>query len=867
MLSTPLTKSLLHTTDNYIKALEKAGFKTVGDLLNHFPREYEDRTNVLDSFSLINIKEKNTILVTLVSITSQKTGGGKLLTKAVLEDKNGFLSEAVWFNRKYLATQLNLYTQKKVIVSGKVKYAFGKVTFQSPEVETDLSKVAGEIVPVYPELNYIPSKWLVSKIELLKKYIKPQTSPQPSPLRGEGVAQGVEETLPDSIVQKYNFISRAEAIYKIHFPKNKHDIEEAKHRLAYEELFDINYKALTKKHEGFKLSEGKSRAIQLDAELVKTLISDLPFELTDKQKIVLFQILKDMEKTHAMARLLEGDVGTGKTIVAVLAAMHGVLRSRSHPSKESSHSVQLGQELQTSPQPSPLEEREQEHSVRKLELKSPGYVFDLAKEFRQHPTNSEEKLWGILRNNNLENIKFRRQHPIGRYIADFYSEELRLIIELDGKIHDEKVRKEYDEERENLLRNYGFEIIRFKNEDILNNSEDYIYDALRNSPLLQRRGARGEVINVRGGNPEGGVKTKGDSIQVAIMAPTEILARQHFESTQELLMKYGISSHLLVGSTTKKQKEAVKTDLKNGQIDIVFGTHALVQEDVIFNNLGLVVIDEQHRFGVRQRDVLESGLGNRSGLIPHSLNMTATPIPRTLALTLYGDQDLSIINEYPKGRKDIFTKVIKNEEERHQVELFIRTELEKGRQIFWISPLVEESEKIDLANAIATYESLVDIFSPYKVGLLHGKMSAKEKESTMRDFSENKIQILSSTSVVEVGVDVPNSTIMCIEGAERFGLSQLHQFRGRVGRGAYQSYCYLFPSKGNYTDRLRAMERTNNGFELAEIDLELRGPGEVYGVRQSGVPDLKVADLRDLDLISQIREDIESLLSNKLSSN
>jgi len=282
---------------------------------------------------------------------------------------------------------------------------------------------------------------------------------------------------------------------------------------------------------------------------------------------------------------------------------------------------------------------------------------------------------------------------------------------------------------------------------------------------------------------------------------------------------------------------------------------------VIFSNLWFVIIDEQHRFWVKQRAVLESGLWNKSGLIPHSLNMTATPIPRTLALTLYGDQDLSIINQYPKGRKDIYTKVIKNETERQQVELFVRNEIEKWRQVFWISPLVEESEKMDLANAISTYESLCDIFSPFKVWLLHGKMKAKEKEQIMQEFSENKIQILSSTSVIEVWVDIPNSTIMCIEWAERFGLSQLHQFRWRVGRWAFQSYCYLFPSKWNYTDRLRAMERTNNWFELAEIDLEIRWPWEVYGLKQSWVPDLKIADLRDLELISQIREDIEWLFA------
>ncbi|RKW21854.1 ATP-dependent DNA helicase RecG [Candidatus Gracilibacteria bacterium] len=667
LLSDKLSKTLLRTTENYIKALEKGGIITIVDLLNHFPRDYDDRTNVLNNFSLLNVKEKNTVLVKLLSISSQKTGNNKLLTKAVLEDKNGFLSEAVWFNRKYLSTQLKSFENKKIIISGKVKYSFGKVTFQSPETETDLEKISGEIVPIYPEINYIPSKWIEGKMILLKNFIK-----------------DISEDLPEEILKKYGFISRRDAITRIHFPKNKQDIEQAQYRLAYSELFDINFRSIGEKYENFKNSEGKSIATSLNPEKVKEILSFFPFEFTNHQKISLFQILKDMEKTHCMQRLLEGDVGTGKTAVAFVGAVHFILENR-----------------------------------------------------------------------------------------------------------------------------------------------------------------------------------KNQNVQVAIMAPTEILARQHFGGMQNFLLNFGISSELLVGSLTEKQKKSVKQKLKNGTVDLVIGTHALVQEDVEFANLGFVVVDEQHRFGVKQRETLEKGFGNKSGIIPHNLNMTATPIPRTLALTLYGDQDLSIISEYPKGRKEIFTKVAKNEEQRLQIENFVRAEVEKGRQAFWISPLVEESEKVDLANAINTWENLKEIFFPFKVGLLHGKMKPKEKDQIMQEFVENKIQILSSTSVVEVGVDVPNSTIMCIEGAERFGLSQLHQFRGRVGRGAYQSYCYLFPTKGQYTDRLKAMERTNNGFELAEIDLELRGPGEVYGIRQSGIPDLKIAKLTDLELISQIREDIEEIFEKK----
>lgn len=666
MLSTPLTKSLLHTTDTYIKALQKAWVMTVWDMLSLYPRDYEDRTQVVDSFSYVNIKEKNTVLVKLVSIENSRTSGWKVLTKAVVEDKNGFLSEAVWFNRKFLWDKLQKITGKKLILIGKVKYDYGKLSFTAPEVETDLSKLGWEIVPVYSDVNYIPGTWIASKMQYLKSY-----------------CQYFSEYLPENIIQKYNFLSKSKALEIIHFPTSKNDLEIAKQRLAYEELYEINYKTLSKKHQVFKDSQGKSFAIPLNPERVKELISKLPFELTNGQKIALFQVLKDMEKNHSMQRLLEWDVGTGKTIVAAISIIHTL-----------------------------------------LELK---------------------KSWV-----------------------------------------------------------YG---------------------------------------------------------QVAIMAPTEILARQHFEWLFDMFFSHGLSSELLVWSTTAKNKEIIKQKLKSGNIDIIIGTHALIQDDVSFQNLVYVIIDEQHRFWVKQREVLEKYM---SGVhIPHNLNMTATPIPRTLALTLYWDQDLSVISEYPKDRKIIHTKVAHSDAQRQEIEKFIRTQLESGRQVFWISPLVEESEKIDLANAMSTYESLVDIFTPFQVWLLHGKMKPKEKEDIMGQFARNEIQILSSTSVVEVWVNIPNATIMCIEWAERFGLSQLHQFRWRVWRGKHQSYCYLFPTSWNSTERLRAMEKSNNGFELSEIDLELRGPGEVYGVRQSGVPEFKIADIKDLELVSQIREDIEELVLGK----
>lgn len=313
---------------------------------------------------------------------------------------------------------------------------------------------------------------------------------------------------------------------------------------------------------------------------------------------------------------------------------------------------------------------------------------------------------------------------------------------------------------------------------------------------------------------------------------------------------------------TKKQKDEVKYRLKTGETDVVIGTHALLEGDVHFHSLGFVVIDEQHRFGVNQRNALESYSSfSAGGILPHVLNMTATPIPRTLALTLYGDQDLSILDEYPAGRKPIHTAVIP-EHQREQAYLAIEEQLRQGRQVYWISPLVEESETLDIANAVNTQELLQSVFPSYQVGLIHGRMKAKEKDQVMQDFYERKIHVLSSTSVVEVGVDNPNATVIVIEAAERFGLSQLHQFRGRVGRGEHQSFCYLFTTKAYNGERLKAMERTNDGFELSEIDLELRGPGEVYGIRQSGVPEFKIADIKDLETVAQIREDIENILKS-----
>jgi len=478
-------------------------------------------------------------------------------------------------------------------------------------------------------------------------------------------------------------MKKAEAIQEIHFPSHQKKLDAARDRLGYEELFLLQLKAVKKKKAWHASRDTKScvstSGMPLDPEFVKQFFSTLPYTPTNAQKIAIYEILKDMEKPYPMMRLLEGDVGSGKTLVAMTSMLQAVKN---------------------------------------------GY-------------------------------------------------------------------------------------------------------------------------------------------QAAIMAPTEVLARQHLISVTNFLTAYEkkfsnqsqINVQLLVGALKTAEKKQVINAIANGQVDIAIGTHALIQDSIQFSRLGLVVVDEQHRFGVKQREILV-----KQGS-PHVLNMTATPIPRTLALVAYGDQDLSVINEMPPGRMPIETKVVPPEH-RQSVYKFVEGKLQKGQQLYVICPLIDDSDVLEVKSVTTEFEHLQGVFPNFKVGLLHGKMKSEEKDTIMKAFKGNEIQVLVSTSVIEVGVDVPNATLMLIEGAERFGLSQLHQFRGRVGRGNVQSYCFLYTNSSSeltYT-RLKAMTDHTDGFMLAEIDLKLRGPGEVYGVRQSGVPDLKVANLMNGILLDRVRKAAESVV-------
>lgn len=648
-----LTKDILRTTDAYITKLARWWIHTVEDMLWCFPKEIEDRSDVLDHFAYVDVKQKNSIRVKVVNIKQETTRYKKKITKMVVSDISGQLCECVFFRAPWVLSQTKIGSE--IIVTGKPKYEYGKLSFPQPEFEP-FTPDRNVLIPVYSDIQWVGAKWIGNKMPLLYKYL-----------------DRISDVLPDEIIQKKSFSHRAKNISWLHIPISKSDFERCKQELAYEELWIIQYEAFQRKITIQDTSSGHASEIPLDTEQIKSWLQDVGFTLTDHQKIALFEILKDMEQDYCMQRLLQWDVGTGKTIVAFLAALHAI------------------------------------------------------------------KQWGI---------------------------------------------------------------------------------------------------------------------QVAYMAPTAILASQIFAGAQEFFSRYDLEVSFLIGSIKVSEKKSIKARLASWNTNIIIGTHALIQEDVLFADLGLVIIDEQHRFGVQQRKKLTQI--SASGRYPHELMMTATPIPRTLSMTMYGDQDLSIIREYPKWRLPILTTIL-SKNNRAESYRFITSQIEKKRQVYWISPLVEESEKLGTANVHETTEKLRQIFPKCTIDMIHGKMKQEEKDRIMEDFNSGAIDILSATSVIEVGVNNPNATIMCIEDAYRFWLSQLHQFRWRVGRWVHQSYCYLFSDNTN-TKRLRAMERTNDGFELSEIDLELRGPGEVYGVRQSGIPDLKLAKLTDINLVYEVRKDIEEYL-------
>lgn len=663
-------KSILSTTPRHLKALTEIGVTTVGDLLHYFPRRHVD-LSVLREPSEIEINTENTVAGTLAEFRSIHTKLGKVLISGKLIGREGGVLDLVWFNQTWVTKQL--LNGDEIVVTGRVQMN-GR---RHQMVVNRFEKVGGEmlhagrLVPIYrTHGRLITSKWLREKIHPLLN-----------------VAADLPDSLPTDILERQDLAPLAAAVKEIHFPDSAETWEQARQRLAFDELFFLQLSALRRRLDWQLASAGSGVPLARHTAVEDEFRRALPFAFTHAQTKATDEILTDLTRDVPMNRLLEGDVGSGKTVVAALA------------------------------------------------------IF----------------------------------------------------------------------------------------------------------------------VAIRAGH------------QAALLAPTEILASQHFKNFLKILHPLGIHAELLTGSTPASQKKEIAGKLKAGQLDVVVGTHALLEEKIQFKSLALAVIDEQHRFGVEQRTLLK-----KEGT-PHVLAMTATPIPRTLALTIFGDQDVSIIDALPPGRTPIITRVVPPTK-RLDSYRWIESEVGKGRQVFVVCPLIEESTESEAKSAKAEFTRLqTDIFPQLKLGLLHGKMKPREKDAVMAEFARGAIQILVATTVIEVGIDVPNATIMLIEGADRFGLAQLHQLRGRVGRGAHQSYCFLFPSeKDKPTDeeervemkraemaaieRLNAMVEVSDGFRLAEIDLRLRGPGEVFGTRQSGVPDFRMARFSDVDLIRRSRDEAERLL-------
>lgn len=643
--------------ESRLSLFKRLGINTVLELLTHYPKDYEDRSKI-KNIADIQDGEMCSFEGTIVSnVNESRPKKGMTISNVSVQDSTGKI-KAVWFNQHYIRNSFSIGTN--YIFYGKVERKLNTLHIINPvfeKVDNRQLKKSLKILPVYSTTRNLGQNVFRTIVEEALKTL-------------EGAE--LEDLLPEVFKQRYCISDIKFGLNQIHFPECMDNKDKARLRLVFEELFMLQLGLLSYK----SLATGSREGIKYygTGELDR-FIEALPFKLTAAQKKVFAEIERDMESANVMNRLVQGDVGSGKTIVAVLALFKAI---------------------------------------------KCGY-------------------------------------------------------------------------------------------------------------------------------------------QGALMVPTEILAEQHYKTIEPLFRDFGITVELLSGSQSKKQKESIFEGLREGSINMVIGTHALIQDTVEFYKLGLVVTDEQHRFGVRQRSILA-----RKGLNPDVLVMTATPIPRTLALILYGDLDISIIDELPPGRKPVKTYSV-NEQMRDRINNFVRSKVKEGRQVYIVCPLVEESEEINAASAVVTAEDISNnVFRDLKVGIIHGKMKSSEKDLIMKKFVSNEISILVSTTIIEVGVNVPNATVMVIENAERFGLAQLHQLRGRVGRGSDQSFCIMFNQSNSSIakERMKIMTQSNDGFVISEKDLEIRGPGEFFGTRQHGLPELKIANLyKDIDTLKLAQECARELIS------
>ena len=656
-------RMVTHVGPKKAQLLKKLGIETVYDLVTYYPRAYEDESTI-SHISELHAGERESVLGTIMNISERTVRRNMTILKVMISDGTGFV-QVVWFNQRYLKKQLK--TGSRIFIKGKVQYAYGGhgqlsiSNISDYQILDDEESPETGIQPVYAATEKITQKYLRSIMHAVLDEMP-----------------AVPEMLPESLLQKTGMMRRRRAMSAIHFPDDYDELRQARERLAFEELYIIQCGLFLLKKESRDNKNGVRHLIS--SHLVDKVIKGFPYTLTRDQEKAWREIEADMERNMPMRRLLEGDVGSGKTAIAALAL----------------------------------------------------------------------------------------------------------------------------------------------------------------------------------------TKTVENGYQGALMAPTEILARQHYENFSHMLEGTGINIGFLSGHLTKKQRDEMHDNISSHRVDIVIGTHALIQDSVTFDSLGLVVTDEQHRFGVEQRAALEKK-GHSS---PDVLVMTATPIPRTMTLTVYGDLDISVIHELPPGRKPVRT-FVRTPDRRTLIYQYVRSQIEEGRQAYVVCPLIETSEEsTDIPSAEEVYAELSNgIFNGIPCGIVHGRLKLTEKEDVMRRFHDGSIKLLVATTVIEVGVNVPNASIMVIENADRFGLAQLHQLRGRVGRGPYKSFCILVSANRSdkARERLGIMEKISDGFRLAEEDLKLRGPGQFFGNMQHGLPDLKIADvIGDMDLLVKARRAaIKTMSSNE----
>lgn len=654
-LNSPLT-DIKGVGDVQAKKFNLLGIKSVSDLLTYYPRRYEDYS------TLTTVKQLNPGSVTIEAQIKHATGRyvrrGLHITEAIASDETGSV-RLVWFNQPYRSSAIK--ANQSYYISGDYELRRQRFSILNPSIEatSDFPVNTARILAVYRETRGLTSR----QIRLVVQ-------------RARGLIAKLPETLPKTVIDRHQLVSRSTALKTLHAPESAKALALARRRLGFEEVLQLSLASLLNKQENQRET---ALSIKFDERLAKEFVKHLPFSLTDSQRRTIWQIYLDLQKVQPMNRLVEGDVGSGKTVVAAMAALMAI-----------------------------------------------------------------EQGW-----------------------------------------------------------------------------------------------------------------------QAAFMAPTELLARQHAETLHKLLKPLGKAGlvDLLVGGLKPTQKAKARQAISNGQARLVVGTQALIQEQVSMDRLAIVIIDEQHRFGVDQRKALMA----KAGHMPHVLNMTATPIPRSLALTLYGELDISVLAEKPKNRLPTITRIV-SPNSSDTVYAEVDKLIQSGQQMFVVCPLIGESTTLEVNSAEKIYHQLSNKnFKHRRIGLLHGRLKSAEKQAIMRDFVEHRLDILVSTTVIEVGVDVPNATIMMIESAERFGLAQLHQLRGRVGRDKRQSYCYLMLDDSQAPSRrLRALESSNDGFKLAELDLELRGPGAIYGTSQHGALDLRIAKLSDTKLIAEARKAAQELVDQKV---